>query len=236
MHINDLPLCCSECNIHLYADDTIIYCSKPNNSDINDSLQLDFDSVQHWLSFNKLLLNKTKSHSMLFQRRLWSTSGTNLSLYFLDSSPLLPTDTVKYLCVWLETDLSFRTHVHATTNKLNYRLRTLSQSLSCFNYQVRKRIVTQLLLPILDYADIIYLNATASCLHSLDVVYNRLCRFILQCPYRTHHCVLYERLSWLSPSARRHYHWLLFIFKCIYFRSPEYLQQYLVPYSSPYSH
>ena len=44
--INDLPLCCSGCDIHLYADDTIIYCSKPNIPDINYSLQHDFDSVQ----------------------------------------------------------------------------------------------------------------------------------------------------------------------------------------------
>ena len=92
-----------------------------------------------------------------------------------------------------------------------------------------------MLLPILDYADIIYANTTATCLHSLDVIYNSLCRFVLRCPYRTHHCVMYEQLSWLAPSARRKYHWLQLIFKCIYFQYPYYLTQYLVPYSSQYS-
>lgn len=235
LFINDLPLCCRDCNIHLYADDTIIYCSKPKISDINDSLQSDFDFVQQWLSHNKLLLNKKKSHAMLFQRRLLSTDQNNLSLNFLDSSPLESVDTVKYLGVWLETDLSFKTHIQRITNSLNYRLKTLYQSANCFSLQVRKRITVQLLLPILDYADVVYFNTTATCLHPIDVVYNRLCRFVLCCPYRTHHCELYEKLSWLAPSGRRQYHWLQFIFKCIHFDYPLYLKQYLVPYSSPYS-
>lgn len=96
------------------------------------------------------------------------------------------------------------------------------------------RIVSQLLLRILDYADVIYANTTATNLHSLDVLYNILCRFVLRCPYRTHHCVKYEQLSWLAPSARRQYHWFQSIFKCIYFQYPYYLSQYLVPYSSQY--
>lgn len=233
--INDLPLSCTTCKIHLYADDAIIYCTKKDISEIDNCLQSNFNSVQQWMALNKLLLNKTKSYSMLFQRRNWSTWGTNLSLYFLDSSPLEPTDIIKYLGVWLENDLSFKIHIQSSTNRLNYHLRTLYQSINCFTYQVRQRIAIQLLLPTLDYADVVYMNATASCLHSLDVVYHRICRFVLCCPYRTHHCVLYEKISWLSPSARRHYHWLLYIFKCIYFNYPLYLKQYLVPYCTPYS-
>lgn len=182
--INDLPRCCTECDIHLYADDTVIYCSKHNISDINNLLQIDFDSVQQWLSYNKLILNKTKSYSMLFKRWWLDTQENSLSLHFLDSSSLEPTDTIKYLGVWLEQELSFKTHVQNIANKLNYRLKSLYQSVNCFSFQVRKRIVSQLLLPILDYADIVYLNTTETCLHQLDVVYNKLCRFVLRCPIR----------------------------------------------------
>lgn len=61
-HKTFLPFnCCSECNIQLYADDTIIYCSKQRITDINVSLQHDLESIQLWLSSNKLILNKTQS-------------------------------------------------------------------------------------------------------------------------------------------------------------------------------
>ena len=88
--------------------------------------------------------------------------------------------------------------------------------------------------PIIDYGDIIYQNTSESHLHPLNVVYNSICRFVLRCPYMIHHCVMYDTLNWLSPQARRHLHWLLFIFKCIYFNYPPYLRQLLEPYTSRY--
>lgn len=84
--INDLPLSCSHCNIHLYADDIIIYSTKCNIIDINTSLQYDFDSVQQWLLCSKLLLNKSKSFAMLIKKK--STDNDNLNICFSDTSSL----------------------------------------------------------------------------------------------------------------------------------------------------
>lgn len=67
-----------------------------------------------------------------------------------------------------------------------------------------KKKISQLLLPILDYSDIIYKNTTATSLQPLNVVYNSLCRFILRGPFRTHHCLMYHQLSWLTLSSRCH--------------------------------
>lgn len=232
--INDLPRSCTECNIQLYADDTVIYCYKSNIYDISTTLQNGFDSVQQWLLSNKLLLNKSKSYSMLLKKKPNPSFENSLKITFLDQTPVKPTRQVKYLGLWLDSDLSFSTHVHNITNKLNCSLRILYQSINCFNFPVRKRIVTQLLLPILDYVDIVYQNTTASCLQSLNTAYNSLCRFILRCPYRTHHCEMYQ-LSWLTLPERRRFHWLQFIYKCIYMDYSSYLKQYLIPFSSFYN-
>lgn len=151
---------------------------------------------------------------MLIQRKAVATDETNLNLHFLVFSPLKQTDKFKYLGVWLETDLSFKTHIQKIANKINYSLETLYQSVTCFNFLIRKRIVIQLLLPILDYANIIYLNTTASCLSSLSVVYNSLCRFILHCPYRTHHCAMYHQLSWLTLLSVRLTGYSLYLNAC----------------------
>ena len=66
IYINDLPQICSDCQIHLYADDTVIYSSKHNISQIQHSLQSNFNRVQKWFSSNKLLLNKKKNHIACF--------------------------------------------------------------------------------------------------------------------------------------------------------------------------
>ena len=62
--INDLPQICLDCQIHLYADDTVMYTSKHNISEIQTSLQFYFNCIQTWFSCNLLLLNKNKSYSM----------------------------------------------------------------------------------------------------------------------------------------------------------------------------
>lgn len=44
--INDLPQICLNCSVHLYADDTVIYTYNSDLSQIQNSLQLDFNLVQ----------------------------------------------------------------------------------------------------------------------------------------------------------------------------------------------
>ena len=77
-----------------------------------------------------------------------------------------------------------------------------------------------------------YQTATKTNLLPLNTSYNRLCRFVLNCPYMTHHCTLYENLNLPSPTIRRQHHWFHFIFKCIHFNYPHYLKQYMNRFTS----
>ena len=44
--VNDLPLICSNSSVQLYADDTVIYTSKPHLFQIQTALQSDFNNFQ----------------------------------------------------------------------------------------------------------------------------------------------------------------------------------------------
>ncbi len=102
---------------------------------------------------------------------------------------------------------------------------------NCFVFTVRKRLISQLILPIMDFGDIVYQTAAKTTLRPLSTIYNRLHRFVLDCPFTTHHCSMYGNLNWPSPTLRRQQHWSQFIFKCIYFNYPQYLKQFLIPYT-----
>jgi len=110
----------------------------------------------------------------------------------------------------------------------------LYRSRNCFTYNVRKKLVAQLIFPFFDYCDIVYQTALKSDLVLLNLAYNRICRFVLGCSFSTHHCTMYDALQWSPLNVRRQMHWLQFIFKCIYFDYPCYLQQYFVLFSSNY--
>lgn len=229
LFINDLPQICSDCNIHLYADDTVIYTSNVLVSKIQSSLQSNFVAMQHWFQSNHLLLNTKKSYCMLFPTRSASrTQGSSVSLKFLDGSILAQVEEFKYLGLWLDSQLSYRHHIITVVKKINNCLRLLYRSINCFSQPTRLRIVKSLIFPLLDYADVVYQNTSDSNLKPLTVAYNNLCRFVLRCPFRTHHCVLYDSLNVLSPKARRQFHWYQFIFKCVYLDFPQYLKGYLI--------
>ena len=102
--INDLPVICSNTSVQLYADDTVLYTSKSNIAQIQNALQLDFDIVQNWLSSNRLLLNKTKSYSMVFgTKHNLKTKSNNLIITCKDGMNLLRVEQFKYLGLWLDS-------------------------------------------------------------------------------------------------------------------------------------
>uniref|UniRef100_A0A3B1IDR7 Reverse transcriptase domain-containing protein n=1 Tax=Astyanax mexicanus TaxID=7994 RepID=A0A3B1IDR7_ASTMX len=233
--INDLPQICSQCSVHLYADDTVIYVCNSDLLQIQNSLQSEFNLVQNWLYDNKLILNKKKSCCMLFGMQHGSPNLRDLHIYFDDGSPLEKVDSFKYLGLWVDSEFSFKPHVDYIIKKTYGCLSSLYRAINCFTFHIRKRLVSQLILPIIGYADIVYMNTSEIHLRPLNVVFNSLCRFVLRCPYRTHHCFMFESINWLQPKSRRQYHWVQFIFKCIYLDCPPYLKQFFVLFKSSYS-
>ncbi len=131
--------------MHLYADDTVIYTSTIDRSEIERSLQSGFASVQKLFSHNKLLLNKKKSCSMMFGTRQGLSESPVLNISFSDSSPLEQVSSFKYLGLWTDPVLSFSEHIKSIINKLSRSLGILYCSINCFNFQIRKRIVTDCL-------------------------------------------------------------------------------------------
>lgn len=90
-------------------------------------------------------------------------------------------------------------------------------------------------LPVIDYADILYMNASATTLQAIDKVYHGALRFITNSKSLTHHCHLYERAGLTSLSLRRWFHWHIFIYKAIIGQFPSYLSSLFNWKSSSYN-
>ncbi|CDQ73488.1 unnamed protein product [Oncorhynchus mykiss] len=90
-------------------------------------------------------------------------------------------------------------------------------------------------MPLPDYGDILYMNASAQCLRSIDTLYHGTLRFILNCKTLMHHCTLYTRVGWPSLVTRRLSHWYTFIYKAILGLLPFYLCIFIVQKCGGYS-
>ena len=131
--------------------------------------------------------------------------------------------------------LNFPLNPTLTTSQKEHML-PLVHSIALFIvFHQTSRKDQQLVLPIIDYADIVNQNTFITNLKRLNVAFNSLCRFVLRCPYRTHHCLMYQSFNWLQPEYRRKLCWTNFLFECIHFNFHFYLKELLIPYRSPYS-
>uniref|UniRef100_A0A8C5MDD6 Reverse transcriptase domain-containing protein n=1 Tax=Leptobrachium leishanense TaxID=445787 RepID=A0A8C5MDD6_9ANUR len=225
--INDLPNVCKASTVHMYADDTVIYTSKPNLPQLEAVLQEQFTEVEKWIKDNKLFLNADKTVTMLF--------GTAPKLHKLQS-PHLCVGTKSNGTLTTVTSLKYLgTYIKKLSSKLYPKLGALYRNKSCLSPAVRKQIVQQMLMPAIEYGDVVYAAAPQSHLQKLTTLYNSFCRFVLQCNYMTHHCDMLKELNWPSLESRRTLHLSNLVFKSFSGKLPPYLNR-LLPSAIPSSY
>lgn len=233
IYINDIILSLSGCQVHLYADDTIIYCIADSVQLAIENLQLSFNALQDALIGLKLVLNASKTKFMVFSRAR-DIAYNNLHISTRNGSDIERVTEYKYLGIWLDDKFTFKYHIDNLANKLRQKIGFLYRNRTSFPIISRKRVVEAVFLSVLDYGDVIYRNAAPSTLKSLDSVYHSALRFITGDKYDTHHCILYDKVGWPSLADRRNTHWYMFIFKAIIGKLPSYITMLLDWNYGPY--
>ena len=66
VYINDLPNVITESNLHLFADDTVVYCSNKDPQRARNSVQGDLHDIAQWGCNNKITINVKKTKSVTF--------------------------------------------------------------------------------------------------------------------------------------------------------------------------
>jgi hypothetical protein len=119
IYINDLPKSMPSASFFLYADDTtIIVTRNPINTFITNFTSV-LDGLSHWFACNKLAVNYKKTNCMFFGRKTLALKH-NLAFNFqLDSHVLSIVDTVKFLGIYLDSNLNWHTHTTYIADKIS---------------------------------------------------------------------------------------------------------------------
>jgi len=99
---------------HAYADDTQIYgfCRPADSADLCDKVSICVDEVLAWMASNRLQLNHAKTEV------LWCTSSRRQhqipsARVRIGTTHVQPVSSTRDLGVYIDTDMSMRTHVTA---------------------------------------------------------------------------------------------------------------------------
>ena len=220
LHINDLPEVVSECNILMYTDDTVLYCSSSQASIIQDKLNDELTKIDHWLSLSSLFVNVTKTEAMLF--------GTTPRLSAVNSfSITLNNNIIKrvfhftYLGIVFDDRLSWNEQIKYLISKAGKcvgmlgRLHRREESANV--------VYCSLIRPILEYCASVWGCCGEGHKDGLEALQNRVARIVATtlCSQQA-----MDVLKWPTLEERRRKSVFKLVTKWLQGRCPQYFKQY----------
>ena len=184
-YVNDMPISV-KCKLLLYADDSALIVSGFDSKEIADELSRELESCRQWLIDNKLSLHLGKTEAILFgsRRKLKRTNSFDVKCGEIKVKNV---NSVKYLGLQIDNNLSGTSVIEDIIKKCNTRLKFLYRYNDMLNLEVRKTLCTALVQCSFDYSCCSwYPGINETFRKKLQVMQNKMIRFILKLDNRAH--------------------------------------------------
>jgi hypothetical protein len=165
----------------LYSDSTVLYCYASDVNDLEINLNEDLLKLAIWLNENKLTLNLNKTRSMIIgsDRKLCNTSSMSVSV---NNTEVSNASNFKYLGVTITANFTWSEHIDRISTKVNQRL-GLRRINHLLPFNARILVYNSLVLPIFDYADVIWGDKNNTVLmNNLQILQNKAAKIVLDRP------------------------------------------------------
>ena len=117
LYINELNQAMKFCKVYHFADDTNLLCQNNSIKKLNKLLNADLKHPVNWLNVNNISFNVKKAEMVIFKSKQKKLEG-DLKIK-LCGKRLYLTESLKYLAVKIDTNLTWRHHVNDLSIKLN---------------------------------------------------------------------------------------------------------------------
>lgn len=225
---------------HLYADDLQIYShfKVDEISEAINQINSDLSKINSWAKAYGLLVNPSKSQVILLgSPYMLSIVSQNPPSVLYDGVMISYSNKVKNLGVIFDNQLSWSSHINEVSRRVNFTFQSLKRLQKFLPLETKITLAQTLLLPLLDYADVCFLDATEELLNKLERLQNLCIRFIFGLRKFDHVSEFRSQLKWLPIRRRRDLHVLTFLYNILYNPlSPSYLRErfdFLVPRGEP---
>lgn len=121
-------------------------------------------------------------------------------------------DKAKNLGLIMDCKMSWADHVSEVSRRMHYSFHSLKRFQNFLPIKTKIMLAQALLLPILDYADICFLDVTVELLNKLERLQNLAIRFIFGLRKYDHVSEFRAQLKWLPIRLRRDVHILSFLY------------------------
>ena len=236
IYMNDMNLSIN-CKLSLYADDSALVFSHCDPVVIGEKLSHELFCCKQWLVDNKLSLHIGKTECMLFgsSRKLKRAGDFRV---MCEGTAITKVDCVKYLGVYLDSNMSGSTQVKTVLKTCAGRLAFLHRNAYLLDEKCRSILCSALIQPFIDYCcSSWYSSVTVSLKKRLDVAQRKMVRFVKGWDAR-HHVSPSDiaGLSWISIPDRVQFFKMMHLFRIRYKLAPRYLLSNFKSIGSVHSH
>lgn len=205
---------------HLYADDLQIY-TQATYEDITlaiSTINKDLATIVEWSRDHGLNVNPSKTKVILIgsYKFIDKVDYNQLNPVVFDGVLLPYNRVVKNLGVFLDSTLSWKPQLEFISKKVFSAAGSLRRLRNFLPIPTRIALAQSLILPILDYADISYLDLTEEQLNKLERLQNLCIRFIFGLRKYDHISEFRNKLKWLPIRLRRNTHTLSFLYGILF--------------------
>ena len=231
MYINDLPNTSKLLSVHLFADDTNVYCSRKKLNDLELILNQELHAVAEWMKSKKLARSILKANFVLFHsKKLKPYKSLNLKI---DGVNIQEVSSVKYLGV---SNLTWKNHVNELCLKLSKIVGIFSKLRYYVNIDILIILYYSQIYPLLSYGIQVWGLTFPTYLKPGTTLQKRVVRIMTFSDPISHSEPLLKSLRLLKFSDMIHLEILSFVYQWCHKLSLSCFVNYFNPVSSIHSY
>ena len=212
IYVNDMCNSSSILNFTQFADDTTITHSGPDLELLTKEIEQELAKVLEWLLANKLIINLTKTHSMLFTNKKVDRKITIRA----NNTNLEQKTECKFLGVIVDDGITWKSHINHISSKITKTLAILRLLKYTFPKHILKTLFMSLIQPYLNYCNIIWGSADKTIIEPLFILQKKAIRIVNRVHYLEHTKPLFETMKILTVHQIHDLNCLAFIYKCLH--------------------
>ncbi|CAL4070278.1 unnamed protein product [Meganyctiphanes norvegica] len=212
LYINDMCNCSTLLEFTQFADDTTLTASGPHLNELTQSVESELNKVLDWLIANKLIINLTKTHSMLFSNK---RCERKISIR-VNNTVLEQKSECKFLGIIVDDQLNWKAHINYISSKISKTIAILRLLKYTFPKHILRTLYMSLIYPYFVYCNVIWGAADKTIVEPLIILQKKAIRIISRVYYTEHTAPLFISLNLLKLSQLYDINCLLFIYTCLY--------------------
>ena len=224
-------------SFQFYTDDTQLYVhlTHKNVASALDKLSHCLEDVKRWLSTNKLKLNPDKTEFIVFGSKSQREKLNQSFPVNILGNLISPTDAVRNLGVWFDSDFSFSCHVRKVCKACFAHVRDLKRLRGHLTHEATLMAANALVGSRLDYCNSLFRGLSALDLRKLQCVQNSLARIVANTTKYSHITPVRKALHWLPIKYRSIFKTAMLVYKFLHSGNPKYFEPFLIPRHSAYN-